>query len=792
MSLLAPLDLKVLRDFRAMRGQLLAIALVIACGLGVFLMMRSTMYSLERARSSYYAEQRFGDVFARLVRAPEHVARRLAALPGVQAVETRVVADVTLDVPGMTEAVTGRLVSLPESGRPRINDVVLRKGRLPSVGRGEEVVVGEAFAEGQGLEPGDRFAALIDGNYQELRLVGVVLSPEYTYATAPGSLFPDDRRFGVIWMNRRALAAAFDLEGSFNDVSLRLARGGRVDETLFRVDRILDRYGGVGAIARDDQESAFFVANELRQLDTFAWFVPAVFLAVAAFLLNVVLGRIVAGQREEIAALKAFGYRDREVGLHYAKLVGVVVAVGVLGGVALGSWMGAQIVRLYADFYRFPDLVFRLGLRELLQGTAVTCVAAALGTWRAIRDTVELPPAEALRPEAPPIYRATLIERLGLERLVRPAARIVLRELERQPRRALMSVAGIALATGLTVVNAFTFDSVNYLLNVQFGLNQREDVQVVLYEPRSLGALASLEELPGVVHAEPYRSVPVRMRVGPRQETTAITGITPETTLSALLDSDLVTVPLPPDGVVLSRKLAELLAVDVGGAVHVEVKEGRRAERRLRVARIVETFVGTGAHMALGALCRLLGEPPTMNGAWLAVDERELEQLYAEVKRTPLVAGVTTRDSLLAHVRGMMDQNLGTFVTISLAFSLVMAFGVLYNAARITLAERARELASLRVLGFHRREVAAMLLGELGLLVALAIPLGLVVGRILAGMLVQTSGYDTEQFRLPLIIAPSTYAMATLTVVVAAVVSGWNAWRKLDRFDIVEVLKSRD
>jgi putative ABC transport system permease protein len=348
------------------------------------------------------------------------------------------------------------------------------------------------------------------------------------------------------------------------------------------------------------------------------------------------------------------------------------------------------------------------------------------------------------------------------------------------------------MATSLTVMNAFMFDSIRYMLNVHFGLSEREDVRLSLFEPRSTAVLTEMEHLPAVVHAEPYRSVPVRLRSGARARNVGITGLPRSMTLQAVLDVDRREIRPPGDGLILSRKLAEILDVDVGQSVQVEVLEGRRAVRAVPVARIADTFVGLPVYMDLSALCRLLGEADSLTGAWLAVDESRLGAFYAQVKETPVIAGVSTRATMLRNVRELLDENLGTWITISLSFSLVIAFGVLYNAARITLAERAHELASLRVLGFRRREVGAILLGELALLVAVAIPLGLLIGKGLATLLARSPGFDSEQFRLPLLISPGTYATAVLTVVAAAVVSGWNAWRRLDRIDIVDVLKAQD
>lgn len=786
------LHIKVLRDLSRMRGQLLPIALILASGLGVFVGMRSTMHSLESARSAYYAAQRFGHVFARLVRAPEHVAKQLAAIPGVQRVQTRVVADVTLDIPGLTDAATGRLVSIPALGSPAVNDLYLVRGRMPRAVDAAEVLASEAFVEAHDFALGASLTAIMNGNRQELRIVGVALSPEFTYALPPGVLFPDDKRFGVLWVPRESLAAAFDLEGAFNDVSLRIERDRSVAGVLAEVDRVLERYGGLGSIARAEQQSAFFVENELLQLRTISVMVPVLFLIVAAFLLNVVIGRIITSQREQIATLKAFGYRNREVGLHYALLVGAVVALGCLGGLGLGAWMGGAMTRLYGDYYRFPELPFRLGSMDIIAGLGISVTAAFFGAWSSIRRTVALRPAEGMRPEAPANYRATLMERIGLARLVPSAWRIVLRELERKPLRAAFTIFGVAMATALTIVNTFTIDAIEHMLNVQFGLNQRQDVTLTLVEPRALSALPELEHMPGVIHAEPFRAAPVRLRNGPRQKATAITGVPLTATLSSFLDSDLRQVEIPEEGLTLSTKLAKILEVGVGEMLQVEVLEGARLKTEIRVARIVENYVGLSANMSLSALARLLGEAQTMNGAWLLVDDMRLDELYAAVKATPTVAGVTSRNNLLASVRKLLDESIGVMLFVGHFFSLIMALGVLYNAARVTLAERSRELASMRVLGFRRREVGQILLGEFGLLVAIAIPLGLVIGYWGSAVMAMSPGYNSEQFRIPFVIAPATYARAVLTIVVAALLSGWSTWRKLDRIDLIEVLKSRD
>jgi putative ABC transport system permease protein len=500
----------------------------------------------------------------------------------------------------------------------------------------------------------------------------------------------------------------------------------------------------------------------------------------------------VATQREQIAVIKAFGYSDRAVGVHYAKIVALVAGPGAAAGVLVAGSLGAAMTRLYARYFRFPELPLALGATEVIEGLAISAVAATLGAWAAIRRTVVLPPAEAMRPEAPLAYRPALLERLGFARLVPPIARMVVREIERRPLRSLLTVAGISAATGLTVFNAFTFDSVRHMLNVQFGLTRREDVHLTFSEPRSTGALSAVRKLPGVVYAEPFRAVPARIRAGLRARRVAIEGMPERGVLQALLDAELRPLAIPSEGLVVSRKLAEILGVSAGDHVTVEVLEGRRRTVSVPIARIAETFVGISAYMRLASLGRVLGEGESMDGAWLLVDDGRTEALHARVKEVPLIASVMERDRMLHSARRLLDEHVGTWIAFGLSFALVMAMGVLYNAVRVTLAERARELASLRVLGFRRGEVCAILFGQLALLLLVAVPLGLGFGWLLAAALVRSPGFNTEQFRLPLVISPATYAIAVATVLVGAILSSWTAWRKLDAMDIVEALKARD
>jgi putative ABC transport system permease protein len=788
--MLSALDRKLVRDLWQMKGQALAITLVMACGVATLVMSLSMLGSLQETRANYYDRTRFADVFAGLKRAPNPLADRIAEIPGVARVQPRVVVDVTLDVPDLSEPAAGRLISIPDRPTPVLNDLHLRTGRYIDPERRGEVLASEGFVLAHHLVPGDKVRAVINGRRQQLTIVGVALSPEYIFQIRPGDLIPDDKHFAVFWMGRTDLGAAFNMQGAFNDVSLTLTPDASEPEVLRRVDRLLEPYGGLGAHGRADQVSHRFLNDEMQQLRRMATIMPAIFLGVAGFLLSVVLSRLVGTQREQIAALKAFGYSHLEVGLHYLKMVLVLVVVGVVLGTTLGTWLGHSLTVVYTKFYRFPVLTFHLDPRVVLLGLAVAGGAAVLGTVGAVRRAVVLPPAEALRPEPPATYRPTILERAGLQRLFAQTTRMILRNLERTPVKAFFSILAIALSVSILILGTFTADALDYLTDFQFVQSQRHDLSVTFTDPVSARAFEEVRHLPGVLYGEPFRSLPVRLRSGHHLRLVSITGLGESRRLFRLLDADHHEVDLPDNGLVLSAKLAELLHVGVGDAVTVEVLEGARPVREVAVAGLVNDYLGTSAYMNLRALNRFMREGSTISGAYLSVDPEQVDTLYSTLKGTPKVAGVNIQKAALRSFQETVAQNILIIRFLQTIFAGVIAFGVVYNNARIALSERSRELATLRVIGFSRAEISWILLGELGVITLSAIAPGLSMGYLFAGLM--SKALDTDMYRIPLVINRSTFGFAVVVVLAATLLSALVVRRRLDHLDLVSVLKSKE
>ena len=791
------LDRKLLRDLRALWSQALTIALVVASGVGGFLTTLSAVDSLAAARERFYAANRFADVFATVKRAPDALADTLREIPGVADVQTTAEFYVRVQVEGLSDPITGQLIGIDRRRPLRMNRITLRRGlpddpvsMSPGAPRSDgslPVWVSEAFADARGLAPGARLAALVNGRQRTLVVAGVALSPEYIFAGMFG--MPDQRGFGVFWVDAEALAAAYDMTGAFNRVALKLAPGADARDVIAALQRHLARYGGREAYGRELQVSHAMVDNEIKEQHVMGTVLPAIFLGVAAFLLNVVVSRLVATQREQIAALKALGYSNRSIGAHYLQMVLAIVLVGFVLGVLLGRELGRMFLALYAEFFRLPGFEHRIAPWLVLSALALTAGTAVLGTMNAIAATVRLAPAEAMRPPAPGRYRRTLAERLGIRR-IGTSLRMILREMERKPLRTTLSIGGVAAAVAIVVMGNFFRDAMDFIVDSQFNVAMRMDVSVWLADPDSDALRHAMARLPGVTMVEPTRYVPVRIVNGARSERSQLRGMPAEPQLARIVDVHNRVHALRGEGLVLTDRLADKLGLRVGDLARVEVLEGKERTLMLPVQATVQEMMGLNAYMRRDALDRALGDGDLAGNFALAVERGREGELLAATRALPKVAGAFSKATLLRNMQDVSARNIRIMSTVLTAFAAVIAVGVVYNNARIALAERTWELASLRVLGFTRTEVSALLLGEMALAIAIALPLGMWLGWALVHVV--TLLLKSDQFFFPVVIRPHTYAWAALCVVAAGAASALVVRRRIDRLDMVAALKTRE
>lgn len=787
---LKSINRKLFRDLVYMRGQALAIGMVMACGVATFVMSLSMVDSLTGTLDTYYQQNRFAQVFAHMKRAPESLKARVSEIPGVSFAQTRIVEQVSLDMPDLAEPASGQILSLPDSPDEGLNLIYLRAGRFPEGNRSREVLVSQRFAAAHALNPGDTVSAVLNGRLEALSIVGIALSPEYIYLVPPGGMFPENLRYGIFWMARDEMEAAFDMDGAFNDLTLSLMPGASKEEVIDRIDALTARYGGLGAYEREDQISNQFVQNEITQLRGMTLIVPVVFLGVSAFLLNIVLSRMIASQREQIAALKALGYSNREIGFHYLGFVMLITLLAVVAGSLAGAWMGYGLTKLYIEFFDFPSFRYSLHPRVVMLGAAVSTLSAVIGVWHALRAAITLPPAEAMRPKAPPSFKPTVFERIGLHRRLSPAVRMIVRQLERSPFKTAFSVLGISMATAVLIVGSFSQDAVDYIIDFQFSRVQQFDVDVVLGDQADSSAVSTIRNLPGVLAIEPYRGYSVRLVNGHQSKRVGIAGLESGDGLYQLLDLSGNRVHLPEHGIVLSSALADTLGVRTGDQLRVESLEGRREIFDVPISGLIDDFSGLAAYMNLDALNTAMRERYTLGGAYLSIDESKTDELYTKLREMPSVVAVNVKEATVHNFRETIAESMNLMQPFLIGFASVIAFGVVYNSARISLSERSRDLATLRVLGFTKREVAVIQLGELSIITMLAVPVGLLLGYATAWYVSVATA--SELVRIPFIIEPGTFVTSACVVIIASLVSGLIVLRKLGDLDLVSVLKSRE
>lgn len=784
------LNRKLLRDLRNLKGQVLTIALVVACGIASYVTMQSTWTSLKESKESYFERYHFADVFVSLKRAPRSLVADVRALPGVSRVYDRVVHMATVPIPSLSEVARAYLISLPDNSNPPLNGVFLRSGRFPSQSKDDEAVVVESFAKAHKLTIGDHLPVVLAGKLRQVQIVGIGLSPEYVFLGGAGDFVPDDKQIAALWMKRSVLAPAFQMDGAFNDLSIDLEAG--ADAALFmrRLDLLLEPYGGLGSIPRDKQISSFLLDGELAQLEQMATVVPIIFLAVAAFLLNIVLGRLIFLQRQQIAALKALGYGNRAITSHYLVLGLVVVLLGSIVGLLVGAYMGHGLTGIYGDYFRFPNLLFRIRPQVAITAIGVSVLSATAGALFALRQITKLSPAEAMRPAAPPRYKRGLLDKLGLQWIFGVSSTMVLRELRRRPVRLFLSSLGIAAAVGIMVVGRFGTDSMTRLIDVIFHQEQKGEVSVIFLQPKPMGIEHEFELLPGVLDAEGLRIVPARIRSGPRWRDSVVNGIPREARLRGITDRNGQSATLPDTGLLLSAKLAEILMVEPGDLVELELREGDRKHLQVPIAAVIDDAFGLQGYMNISDLHRRMNQEKSVSLVQLRVDPEKLDELRKTLKEMPAIAQVTVKASVVKRFQDQSAKSMQVMTYVLSFFGAIIAIGVVYNNARVTLSIRGRDFASMRVLGFSQREVSGILIGELTAQILLGIPIGLWLGNYWSQAVMSMA--DPETYRFSVYVSSQSYLFAIAITLLAAVISAVLLRLKISKQDLISVLKTRE
>ncbi|GHF20923.1 permease [Kordiimonas sediminis] len=788
LGLFRPLDRKLFRGVRGLGAQVIAVSVVVACGVTLFITMNGTVTSLSTTRDTYYDRYNMAHIWAPVKRAPMVLRDQISDIPGVRRARGRISAGALVDMPGEPAPVRGKVLSIPDGRMPDVNTLYLKRGTLPRKGR-EEVILLDSFVQAHKLQLGDTIPVTLYGAKRFLRIVGVALSPEFVYSIPPGELVPDPKRNAVMWMGYDALAHAYNMDGAFNEIVLLTERGASEQDIMRRIDILLEPYGGIGSYSRDNHISDEFIKSELTQLSVVGSIIPPIFLGVAAFLLNIIITRIVEDEREQIGLLKAFGYTQTQIAMHYLKFALIIISIGVFLGWAGGERMGRGTANMYQEFYHFPLLIFNPGIGIFIEATLFALLAGVLGVFLAVRKIIGLRPAVAMSPPPPTDYSG-VVSFGGKLKWMDQTLRLIVRHILRWPLRAALTCLGISMGMALMIGARGNVDALDKMMMLNFEQVSRQDLTVSFTETQDRSIVNEMGHIDGVLAVEPFLSVPVTLKNKHHIRHKAITGVVLNAQQNLLLDRQERQINPPADGLVMEELLAEALDVKAGDTVTVKVKTGNRPELEVPVLRIIKTYLGTPVYMEMHSLHSYLRNGEEISGVYLTIDESKEDAIFKELKDMPGVLGVNSNNDTYRAMRKTMDQAIGTMLVLNSTFASLIAIGVVYSSARISFFERQREIASLRVLGFTLTEVNMVLLGELAILTVFALPLGVGLGRLLA----QTMAHEmsSELFRMPSVVELSTLGSAAAIILIASILSAALMSRRVAKLDMIIALKTKE
>lgn len=792
---MSALDHKLWRDVRNNAGILLSVVAIIAVGVGSFTGLLSTQRILHNTQSDYYRQYRFADFWVDLKKIPLPAVQALEQIPGVASVEARVVFDVILDMHDMPEPVTGRLISLPTQGFDRtINGVHLVRGSGFSDTRNEEVIVGDSFAKAHRLQPGDRIEIILNRRKESFVIVGTAISPEYIYQVPSfGSFAPDPEHFGILYLKETYARELLGFKNAANQIVGQLVPGYEqdVDVLLRQMDRQLAPYGVLSSVSRRLQPSNRFISDEIRSLGITATVMPSIFLLVAVLVLNVLMNRFAQSQRIIIGTFKAIGYSNWRITEHYLSFGLIIGAVGGGLGIAMGLGIASGLMHLYKGFFQFPTFTYQAYPDLLLAGMILSLLFAVAGTAKGVWSVLQLHPAEAMRPKPPERGGAIWLERFApLWRRLSFRTHIALRSLFRNQVRTATTIVSGVLAVAIIFAALTMRNSMYYLVEYQFEQIGHSDVDLSLRDSRNMDALYEARRLPGVQSAEAVYGLAADLRSGRISRRTVITGLSGNHQLTTPMDKHKQPIEIPPAGLVLSDKLAEILGAQVGDTVELTPVLGNRLPRIVPVAAIVEEFMGVGAYGDLNYLARLVNEPPLLNSIQMAAEPTRVNELYAAIKQLPDVSGINVRSQTKANIVNTILKTMIFSIGLIVLFAGIIAFGSILNASLIEIADRTRDISTFRVLGYRPLQVADIFFRENAFIFGTGLVLGFPVGYIMVHLISRV--YNTELFRMPVFVSRPVVFLAGGLSCLFVGIAQWFVYRQIRKVEWLEGIKVKE
>lgn len=781
---------KLLRDIKEARGQFISILVIVVIGVMFYSGINSTFRNLSVASEKYYKEYRFADLWVDFYRAPENAVERVNSLPYVKTTTGRLVMDASMTV--SDENATLRFITLPEVKEDIVNDIVIKSGRYFGKEETNQCLVEEEFYKAHNMKLGDYIYPVISGNEVKMKVIGAVKSPEFIYTLKDGGeLMPDNSRFGIVFIKKSFGQEIFGFHGSINSACILLESGVDLEKAKDDIERDLKSLGVMGVIDRENQISNKMLSEEMRGLQSMAGAFPVVFFIVAAVIIYIMMSRMVENQRTQIGVLKALGFSNMQVLYHYLSYSVFIAITGSAIGSIFGMYLGAAFTNLENMYFHLPLADMRMYPDLILPASALTLIFCLLAGYNSCKKVFKILPSEAMLPKAPPIGKKIFMERVKLIwDNTTHAWRMILRNVFRHKRRALLTSTGIIFCVALLLVAFSMKDSIDFMVEQQYKNIQDYDIKVSFSRLLNLEEILEIRNISHVAKVEPVLETGVEIQNGWRKKTIGFTALIKNPEMYRVVDKSGQALSLPKDGILIPEKLSTSLDIKPNDTVFLKPYFPGKEKREVTVKGIAAQYIGLSAYTSMENVNHIFGEGLMGNSAVIKLQDSTFEKdVKDELKNMASVASVQSKsDALNALMKNMgaMSSSIGVMILLA----AILSIAVVYNTATINIFERQRELATLKVLGFKDNEIKKLIFNENYMITVFAILVGLPFGNWL-GITMMLS-FTTDFYSFPFIAESRTYVLSAVLTLLFTMLANFILMKKIKSISIVEVLKNRE
>ena len=760
-----------------------------ALGVWTYATMNSALFEVEKGKDQYYRVQRLGDAFATVTQIPKTSLSELESIEGIEQVDGRIVGTFrVLMENNQTDVIRLKGISTVIDEKDiRLNAYVHEGNDLKDL---NDILVGHDFYQAYGYAPGDSISLAMNQTKHEFKVQGSIYSPEYVYIVENvNELFSDTTKYNIAYFPEEAMMSILGMEGVYNDLSFSFEEGVRYADVRDELRDTLEKYGLIELYEKEDLFSYLMMEEEISGGRSMSTTLPMTFIGMAAVVLYLMLKRIIEQDRTQIGTLKAFGYSNRTILLHYILYGFITGVLGMFVGIGISLLTIGPYIQFYLDYYKIPMDNVVTDYRYYYIGGMMSMIGGIAGAYFGARKIVYLKPADAMRPPAPkPVEKDITLKIPFLRQILNSRGFMAVRNISRNKVRSSFVILGIMFSYSMMTMIGMMNTLMDSMFYNQFTHVMKYDAAIVLEKPVNYsGGIQSAMRIDGIHYAEGVLDIPIILKNGYKQTGANLIGIRKGNYLYKVYDDRReVNLPLTRKGIVIGSSLANNLNVNKGDSIYIS-GQGFSEDVKIPIEDIVNQSIGSSAYIDLKFMSDLMEQNTRVNTLIFKTDSID------RIRETLLYSEGVRKIEDKAKTLELYESLLGSYdflLVIMQIVAIAIGFTIIYNTAVISMSERSREYATLRVLGLHVNEVKEIMSFEYWILCLVGIILGIPFTRFLNYGIVNS--IEVDAFSWPDTISMQAYIIGGVGCIIAVAIANFTSVKAIKKLDLVEVLKERE